>query len=62
MDKKPFLDLHPSEWSRDEKHEPVLGVNGLYFLIMFALGFPISIIAGLVVYGELPYFLQHLLQ
>lgn len=28
------FDLHPSEWKRKDKREPILGHNGLYFLIM----------------------------
>lgn len=56
------IDLHPSEWHHEEKHEPVLGYNGLFFIIMFLLSFPITAIASLIVTGRLPYYLQHLLQ
>ena len=31
------VDLHDSEWRREGKREPVLGPNGMFFLIMFPL-------------------------
>lgn len=61
-DKKPFLDLHPSEWSREKKREPVFGPGGAYLLIMFLLSFPITIGASLLVYGELPYFVMPIIE
>jgi hypothetical protein len=54
----PLIDLHESEWSHEKKREPVLGVNGLYFLIMFPVSFAIGTIASIVATGELPYFLR----
>ena len=47
MDEKrepPVIDLHESEWRRDGKHEPILGPNGKYFLIMI----PVAIVCFLV--------------
>lgn len=43
MSEKPekFVDLHESEWSRTGKKEPILGPNGIYFLIMFPTSFAI---------------------
>ena len=58
----PVVDLHPSEWSKVDSPQPFLGANGAYVLIMFALGFPVSALATLLITGELPYWLQHLLQ
>lgn len=48
MDEKkqpPIIDLHESEWRRAGKHEPILGPNGKYVLIMF----PTALIIGWVV-------------
>jgi len=52
MDEKkqpPVIDLHESEWSRDGKHEPILGPNGLYFLIMFPTSLVICYLVALAV-------------
>lgn len=32
------LDLHESEWSKDGKKQPILGVNGTFFIFMFVAG------------------------
>lgn len=52
----PVIDLHESEWKRTGKHEPILGPNGKFFLIMFPLGL---IISGLVSVAAT--YLRHLL-
>ena len=52
MDEKkqpPVIDLHESEWRRDGKHEPILGPNGKYFLIMLPTGLVISYLVALAV-------------
>lgn len=41
------IDLHESEWKRDGKHEPILGPNGKFFLIMFPTGLIISYLVSL---------------
>ena len=46
----PVIDLHESEWRRDGKHEPILGPNGKFFLIMFPTGLAISYLVNLVVW------------
>lgn len=56
------FDLHPSEWHHEAKPEPFWGPEAKYVGIMFLLGFPISAFATLLVTGELPYWLRHLLQ
>lgn len=58
----PFIDLHPSQWESKVTPQPFLGENGKHALILFVLAFPISAIAGLLVTGELPYWLLPLLQ
>jgi len=52
----PVIDLHESEWRRDGKHEPILGPNGLYFLIMFPTSLVIYCLVALAVS-----YLRHLL-
>lgn len=44
---KPIIDLHESEWKRTGKHEPILGPNGKFFLIMFPTGLIISYLVSL---------------
>lgn len=63
-DKEPrhFIDLEETEWSSDEKHEPFFGPEAGGLFIMFLAGFPIAALATLLVTGELPYWLRHLLQ
>ena len=62
-DKEPhFIDLHPSQWEKIDKPQPFFGENGSHFLILFLLGFPVSALATLLVTGEFPYWLRHLLQ
>lgn len=61
-DEPPFIDLHPSQWTHEKKREPFFGPAASHFFIMFLLGFPASALATLLVTGELPYYLQRLLQ
>jgi len=58
----PIIDLHESEWRRNGKIEPILGVNGRHFIIMALLAIPISSIATWIVTGSLPAWLVSLLQ
>jgi hypothetical protein len=37
-----IIDLDETEWTYTGKKEPILGPNGLHFLIMFVLAFPIA--------------------
>lgn len=57
-----YVDLDPSEWTSADKREPFFGPAAWPVLIMFLAGFPISAAATLLVTGELPYWLQRLLQ
>lgn len=57
-----YIDLDPSEWASADKPEPFFGPAAWPVLIMFLAGFPISAAATLLVTGELPYWLQRLLQ
>lgn len=60
------LDLHPSEWRKSDKHEPVFGSGArgffLVYVPLFVLSFPIHTMATLIVTGEIPQWLQRLLQ
>jgi hypothetical protein len=58
---KKLIDLHPSQWDRERHRQPFFGQSGRIFLILFLLAFPVSAAATLLVTGELPYWLQHLL-
>lgn len=40
-DDKPFIDLHPSEWDRKGKRQPIFGPNAGQFLI-YAISMPIA--------------------
>ena len=51
----PIIDLHPSEWGKIDRRQPILGVNGKHFLLMFALAFPIGAIVTFIVTGYFPY-------
>lgn len=56
------FDLEESEYGPADRSQPFLGVNGKHFLILFAASFPLAAIASLIVYGQLPYWLQWLLE
>lgn len=45
FDHKKNLDLHESEWVKDGKKQPVLGVNGVFFCIFF----PLALGAGFLI-------------
>lgn len=45
----PVIDLHESEWKRTGKHEPILGPNGKFFLIMFPTALVIGYLVSLAV-------------
>jgi hypothetical protein len=51
-DKKPFLDLHPSEWRHEKKREPFWGFAARDFFIYAAVSIPcfwlVSTIVGLI--------------
>jgi hypothetical protein len=51
-DDKPFLDLHPSEWSHAKKPEPFWGFGAREFFIYAAVSIPsfwlVSTIVGLI--------------
>lgn len=57
-----ILDLEPSEYGPADRQQPFLGVNGRYFLILFALSFPISAAATWLVTGQFPYWVKPLLE
>jgi hypothetical protein len=56
------LDLDRSEYREAHRPEPIFGHAAKPVLILFLLGFPISALATLLVTGEFPYWLRHLLQ
>lgn len=55
------FDLEPTEYRREDQPEPFLGYNGKYYLIMFALAWPIGAIVSYLVTGQFPYWLRPLL-
>ena len=56
------LDLEPTEYREASRPEPFFGPAGKPVAILFALSFPITALATVLVTGELPYWLKHLLQ
>jgi hypothetical protein len=56
------FDLEPTEYRREDQPEPFWGYNARVTLILFVAAFPISAIAHLIVYGQLPYWLRPLLE
>lgn len=56
------VDLEPTEYTYEGKHEPAFGPNALQFLIVFLLGFPVSAIMTFIVTGQFPYWLRSLLE
>lgn len=46
-ERPPHVDLHPSEWRREKKNEPFLGVNGAFIILLTALAIPILYILSL---------------
>jgi hypothetical protein len=57
-----IIDLDAVEIGRTPPKEPFFGPAAMPTLILFLLGFPVSALATLLVTGEFPYWLRHLLQ
>jgi hypothetical protein len=63
IDKEPpFIDLERSEWGEADRRQPFFGVNGKYFLTMFALAFPVTALATWLVTGRFPYWVKPVLE
>lgn len=56
------VDLDPTEYRPSDQPEPFWGYAAKPTLILFLASIPISAIASLIVYGELPYWLRSFLE
>ena len=52
------LDLEPSEYTYQGKHEPAFGPNAIAFVVLLVLSLPLSAIINYVVRGQWPYWVS----